>query len=65
MAAFAKAEWRPPALAQRLEGVDWQSVEAQLDGWGHATTGPLLTPEEARRGARLVWRCGPLPRRAS
>jgi uncharacterized protein len=47
MAAFAKAEWRPPALAQRLEGVDWQSVEAQLDGWGHATTGPLLTQEEA------------------
>jgi hypothetical protein len=46
MAAFAKTQ-RPPALAQRLEGVDWQSVEAQLDGWGHATTGALLTPAEA------------------
>jgi hypothetical protein len=38
----------PPALAQRLDGIGWREVEEQLDAWGHATTGPLLTPEETR-----------------
>ncbi len=35
------------ALAQRIDGIDWPAIEEQLDGWGHATTGPLLTPAEA------------------
>jgi len=36
------------ALAQRLAAIDWPGIEEQLDAWGHATTGPLLTPAEAQ-----------------
>jgi len=45
MAASAEIE---RAMAGRLEGVDWQGIEEQLDAWGHATTGRLLTAAEAR-----------------
>ena len=48
MAALAETDRRPPALAGRLDAIDWRGVEEQLDAWGHATTGPLLTPAEAR-----------------
>jgi uncharacterized protein len=49
---------REPAHAdagvrERLEGLDWQGIEAQLDDLGHALTGPLLTPEACRAIARL------------
>jgi hypothetical protein len=41
------------AIRQRLEAVDWRSIEGELDDLGHATTGPLLTPDECRAIARL------------
>jgi len=47
MAAPAKTDRRLPALAGRLDAIDWGGIEEQLDAWGHATTGPLLTPAEA------------------
>jgi uncharacterized protein len=48
------AEAQPPAapsrsahtLASRLAGIDWERIGAELDGFGVATTGVLLTPEE-------------------
>ncbi len=48
------AEGRPPAapsrsahtLPSRLAGIDWERIGAELDGFGVATTGVLLTPEE-------------------
>ena len=48
MTAPAKMDRRPPALAPRLEAIDWRALEEQLDALGHATTGPLLTAAEAR-----------------
>ena len=47
MAATATTDRRPPALAARLDGADWHGIEEQLDAWGQATTGALLTPAEA------------------
>jgi uncharacterized protein len=37
-----------PSLARRLDEIDWSGLEQELDACGHATTGPLLTPAEAR-----------------
>lgn len=37
------------ALGERLERIDWSSVDDGLDARGYATTGPLLTPEECRQ----------------
>jgi hypothetical protein len=48
MNALAETDRRPPALALRLDRVDWRALEEHLDAFGHATTGPLLTPAEAR-----------------
>jgi uncharacterized protein len=47
-------EWGPPThrprsadtLASRLAGIDWNRIGAELNGFGVATTGVLLTPEE-------------------
>jgi hypothetical protein len=35
-----------PSLDRRIAALDWARVEAELDGFGAATTGPLLTPAE-------------------
>jgi hypothetical protein len=35
-----------PPLDARVAAVDWQRIGAELDRYGHALTGPLLTPEE-------------------
>jgi hypothetical protein len=47
----------PPAsesdVRPRLDDIDWVRVEQDLDESGYATTGPLLTPDECRRIARL------------
>ena len=40
-------------LGQRLERIDWPAIEAALDEFGHATTGPLLTAAECRGLAGL------------
>lgn len=42
------AIWR-----DRVEAVDWDAVRAELDRYGCALTGPLLTPEEAAGIAAL------------
>ncbi|MBV9568939.1 MAG: 2OG-Fe(II) oxygenase [Hyphomicrobiales bacterium] len=36
----------PSGLAARLASIDWERIGAELDGFGAATTGPLLTPQE-------------------
>ena len=33
-------------IADRIAALDWARISAELDGFGAATTGPLLTPEE-------------------
>ena len=38
----------PLPLAQRLAGLHWPPMGADLDVQGYATTGPLLTPDECR-----------------
>jgi hypothetical protein len=38
---------------ERVEAVDWPAVRAELDGYGCALTGPLLTPAEAAEIAGL------------
>ncbi|GHF63210.1 prolyl 4-hydroxylase [Kitasatospora xanthocidica] len=40
---------RPPVPAVgRLDRTDWAALAADLDAYGHALTGPLLTPAECR-----------------
>ncbi|MFJ9455352.1 2OG-Fe(II) oxygenase [Kitasatospora sp. NPDC101447] len=36
------------AVADRLDGTDWAALVGELDEYGHALTGPLLTPAECR-----------------
>jgi hypothetical protein len=33
-------------IADRIAALDWARISTELDGFGAATTGPLLTPEE-------------------
>jgi uncharacterized protein len=42
-----------PSVAERIEGLDWERIAAELDGYGCATTGPLLGPAECARLAVL------------
>lgn len=35
-----------PALADRIDGLDWTAIAAGLDAHGAAATGPLLMPDE-------------------
>ncbi|MFJ6618083.1 2OG-Fe(II) oxygenase [Kitasatospora sp. NPDC091335] len=35
-------------VADRLDGTDWPALAGELDEYGHALTGPLLTPAECR-----------------
>jgi uncharacterized protein len=43
------------SLGRRIAELDWTDLAAQLDACGCATTGPLLTPEEATALAGLYW----------
>jgi hypothetical protein len=47
-ATAAAGPWR-----DRVEAVDWDSVRGELDSYGCALTGPLLTPSEAAEIADL------------
>ena len=47
-------------IADRIAALDWARIPAELDGFGAATTGPLLTPEECGALAALYPR-GRLP----
>jgi uncharacterized protein len=49
----------PPPLAQRVAGLDWPRIEADLGAQGYGTTGPLLTAEECRALAGLYPEDGP------
>jgi uncharacterized protein len=49
----------PPPLAQRVAGLDWPRIEADLDAQGYASTGPLLTADECRTLAGLYPEDGP------
>jgi uncharacterized protein len=48
---------RAPATAEpwsdRVDAVDWATVRSELDDYGCALTGPLLTPDEAAEIASL------------
>ena len=48
MSSSAHARNHQPSvdIADRVASLDWISVAAQLDAFGCATTGPLLTPDE-------------------
>lgn len=37
-----------PSIEQRVMGLDWARIGRELDAYGAATTGTLLTPEECR-----------------
>ena len=37
-----------PDIASRLAAIDWTRITADLDRWGAATTGPLLSVDECR-----------------
>jgi len=45
-AADTAARSATHGLRDRIEALDWASLLGQLDGEGHALTGPLLAPEE-------------------
>ena len=40
-------------IESRIAALDWARITAELDGFGAAVTGPLLTPEECRAVAAL------------
>ena len=54
------ATWR-----DRAEAVDWAAVRAELDRYGCALTGPLLTPGEAAEIAAIVGGTADTVRRAA
>jgi hypothetical protein len=39
---------RPPSLAQRLESFNWDTVQIELDAFGAAVIGPILSPDQCR-----------------
>src|SRR3954468_8258725 len=48
MSRSAHARQQEPAddVAARVSALDWNSIATQLDSFGCATTGPLLSPDE-------------------
>lgn len=40
-------------VADRIGGLDWPALAAEIEARGHATTGPLLAPDECRALAAL------------
>ncbi len=49
----AKTATTAQAWRDRVEAADWRAVRAELDAYGCALTGPLLTPQEAAAIAAL------------
>ncbi|MFI5015985.1 MAG: 2OG-Fe(II) oxygenase [Hyphomicrobiales bacterium] len=43
---YAAADAPASPVGSRVEGLDWTRIAAELDAFGSATTGPLLTREE-------------------
>jgi hypothetical protein len=50
---------RTSSIAERVEGIDWEAVSAELDGQGCAMMAGLLEAEECRELARLYGRDEP------
>jgi uncharacterized protein len=48
-----RARSGPPSIRQRLEALDWPALAESLARWGHARTGPVLTPAECAALAAL------------
>jgi hypothetical protein len=49
----------PKSIAERIAGLDWESIAAALDARGSATTGPILTPKECAELAALYGEAAP------
>ena len=45
---LAPADAGAPPVAARIAALAWERIEVELDGFGAAATGPLLTPAECR-----------------
>jgi len=47
---------RPAAIParERVASGDWAAIRADLDEYGGALTGPLLTPADGRRAGRAL-----------
>lgn len=39
---------RPPSIAQRIESFDWDAINVELDAYGAAVIGPLLSPGQCK-----------------
>ncbi|MEN3378945.1 MAG: uncharacterized protein V7604_4300, partial [Hyphomicrobiales bacterium] len=44
--ATARKQEAANGISDRVASLDWANVATQLDAFGCATTGPLLTPDE-------------------
>ncbi len=51
--ALPRAGAHAAPAATRLDGLDWRQIAADLDAFGAATTGPLLTGRECTELAAL------------
>jgi hypothetical protein len=40
---------QPPSIAQRVESFNWDAINVELDAYGAAVLGPLLSPEQCKR----------------
>jgi hypothetical protein len=39
---------RPPSVPQRIESFNWDAINVELDAYGAAVIGPLLSPEQCQ-----------------
>ena len=39
---------RPPSIAQRIESFNWDAINVELDAYGAAVIGPLLSPDQCK-----------------
>jgi hypothetical protein len=39
---------RPPSITQRIESFDWDAIRVELDAYGAAVIGPLLSPDQCK-----------------
>jgi hypothetical protein len=50
---FLEGDIMPKSIADRIAGLDWAAIVADLDARGSATSGPILTPKECAGLATL------------
>jgi hypothetical protein len=39
---------RPPSIAQRIDSFNWNAIKIELDAFGAAVIGPLLSPDQCK-----------------